>query len=233
MRIFLNRLGTSRSRTTAYHPRTNGLVKRLNGLLGDCITKYLAGTPVKHWTVYLQQALFAARIRTHQTIRYWPFYLLYGVEPKLATDDKGVAPLQSDTRGYEVPLLEYARFDAQNKTTIRGQRNARYWNKNVQKPGLKIGDWVLVQNNFQKKMEKKWYGPYLIDEIRPLNTYKLLDPSGNYLERLVTGDRMKLAVVQGKPTIFTIPRKRGRSKKNAMNEEFVAMPEDSDEEPDF
>jgi hypothetical protein len=38
------------------------------------------------WDEYLTQAVFAIRLRIHAVSKYSPFYLLYGVNPKLLGD---------------------------------------------------------------------------------------------------------------------------------------------------
>jgi hypothetical protein len=211
MRVFMARLGTQRKSTTVYHPRINGMVERLNRTLGKAISKYLAGSPVKDWDLYLDKALMAARVTSHNTTGYSPFYLLYGVEPKLPTDDKGITPLEGEVRGYEMPLLGKAREEARKRSEARGQRNARYWDKDIEDgPKFQERDWVLLNNPMHKKWEAKWYGPYQILEVRPLNLFKLSDAKGNALEKLISGERLKCAVVEEKPQAFKYPNKRGR-----------------------
>ncbi|PWY96913.1 hypothetical protein BCV70DRAFT_149105, partial [Testicularia cyperi] len=69
--------GTRHRLTTAYHPRTNGKVESLNVL-----TKLMVGKSTRLWDLYLREALFAARIRTHATSAKSPFFLTYGVHPR-------------------------------------------------------------------------------------------------------------------------------------------------------
>ena len=73
---YLNKIKTQHKGTSPYHPRTNGKVESLNGLLGRMITKYLLGKPTKLWDLYLDQALFACRVRTHATTKTSPYYLV-------------------------------------------------------------------------------------------------------------------------------------------------------------
>ena len=84
---YLKRIQIKHKGTSPYHPRTNGKVESLNGLLGNILTKYLLGKPTKLWDQYLDQALFACRVRTHSTTQTSPFYLVYGKHPRLLGDD--------------------------------------------------------------------------------------------------------------------------------------------------
>ena len=43
----LRKIGTVHKGTSPYHPRTNGKVERLNGILEDMISKLLFGKPTK------------------------------------------------------------------------------------------------------------------------------------------------------------------------------------------
>jgi len=83
---YLARIKTIHKGTSPYHPRTNGKVEALNGLIGSMLTKLLLGKSTKLWDLYLDQALFACRVRTHSTTKTSPFYLVYGKHPRLLGD---------------------------------------------------------------------------------------------------------------------------------------------------
>src|SRR5437667_10601805 len=60
---------------------TNGKVERINGIIGSMLGKLLLGKPTDLWDLYLDQALFACRVRTNATTKASPFYLVYGRQP--------------------------------------------------------------------------------------------------------------------------------------------------------
>jgi hypothetical protein len=70
---YLQRVKTVHKGTSPYHPRTNGKVESLNGLLGRMLTKYLLGKPTRLWDLYLDQSIFTCRIRTHATTKTSPY----------------------------------------------------------------------------------------------------------------------------------------------------------------
>ena len=73
----LEKIMTLHKGISSYHPRTNGKVERLNGIIGIMLRKLLLNKPTKLWDLYLNQAIFACRIRTRTTTKTSSFYLLY------------------------------------------------------------------------------------------------------------------------------------------------------------
>ena len=86
MQKYLDKIKTLHKGTSPYHPRTNGKVERLNGIVGAMLGKLLLNKPTKLWDLYLDQAVFACHIKTHTTMKTSPFYLLYGRHPHLLGD---------------------------------------------------------------------------------------------------------------------------------------------------
>lgn len=101
---YLKRIQTKHKGTSPYHPHTNGKVGSLNGLLGNMLTKYLMGKPTKLWDQYLDQALFACRVRIHSTTQTSPFYLVYGKHPRLLGDDNYPLDVNTPPQDYESRL---------------------------------------------------------------------------------------------------------------------------------
>ena len=108
---YLKKIHTVHKGTSLYHPRTNGKVERLNGILEDMISKLLFGKPTKLWDLYLDQALFACRVRTHSTMKTSPFYLVYGRQPHLLDDPNRTLPIDAAPARHDerIRLVQSAR----------------------------------------------------------------------------------------------------------------------------
>ncbi|KAH9274713.1 hypothetical protein BASA83_002912 [Batrachochytrium salamandrivorans] len=83
--------------TTPYHPQTNGMVERMHATMGHAITTLTQGRPDR-WDEYLQQTVLALRVRKHAVTKQSPFYLLYGVHPRLPGDDGPIKGNHGNTR---------------------------------------------------------------------------------------------------------------------------------------
>ena len=68
-------LGVHKLNTSAYHPRTDGLVKRFNCTLTNMLAKTVEKGG-KDWDLRLLFVLFAYQSRLQSSTRESPFYLL-------------------------------------------------------------------------------------------------------------------------------------------------------------
>ena len=189
---YLAKIKTLHKGTSPYHPRTNGKVESLNGVIGRMLTKLLLGKPTKLWDLYLDQALFACRIRTHSTTKISPFYLVYGKHPRLLGDSN--VPLAEDAitadNEARIQSVYTARQEATRATYERALQAKGLRDEIVKEHELSEGEWVLVRHETPQKFEAKWFGPYQITERKALGTYRLQDPNGNELQALVHGNRL-------------------------------------------
>ena len=193
--LYLKRLGTRHRTTTPYHPRTNSKVENLNGTLGKMLTKYLIGKPTRLWDRFLAQALFATRVRLHAVSKRSPFYLVYGINPRLPSDENPMRPLDIDV---DTASLQ-ARID--KVTTVRQTVNEKLLQEAVARGiirdqkvvphTLKEGQWVLLRNESRQKFEPQWFGPYKVLKRHTLGTYALQTPDRRILKNLIHGNRLR------------------------------------------
>jgi len=159
---YLARIKTIHKGTSPYHPRTNGKVEALNGLIGSMLTKLLLGKSTKLWDLYLDQALFACRVRTHSTTKTSPFYLVYGKHPRLLGDQNIALAIDAVTANHEarIQAVGSARQEAAQASYERAWQAKTIRDELVKEHELSEGEWVLVRHESAQKFETKWFGPY-------------------------------------------------------------------------
>jgi hypothetical protein len=192
---YINKVGISHLASTPYHPETNGMVERMHATLGHAVTT-LANSRRDRWDEFLNQALFSIRVRTHSVTKFTPFYLLYGIDPRLPMDPRPPPATMADLDNLELDELR-------NNITIReleelGQhRSAAYFRslqqvdkmtKNNQEESssnthyFEEGDMVKLKHHDKKKFEFKWKGPYHIVRLGHPGTYWIMSPRGDVLD---------------------------------------------------
>ena len=126
-----------------------------------------------------------------------PFSLAYGVEAMIPVEIR-VPSLRRGTynqeenfalQRYELDLLEEKRDLAALRIASYKWRSKRYFNSKVKERRFKEGDLVLRKINSNTKetsagvLRPNWEGPYIIEEVIRLGTYKLKWPDGSLMLR--------------------------------------------------
>lgn len=188
-------------RTTAYHPRTNELVERFNGMLGGMIQKFLDGKRANEWDLYLPEALFACRIHTSRITGASPFYLLYGVTPQIPGDL--AAPNICHERitdrelvAWRETMLQKLRQDreeAAQRLREKQEEAKTYYDQQVSSYEAKLGELVMLRNEGRRKFDLHWKGPFRIMEIHKQNAalVKLQSLNNESLPNWINIDRVK------------------------------------------
>jgi len=78
-------LGVQRSRTSSYHPASNGVLERWHRALHDGMSHYVNSSH-SNWDLDLPFYLMAYRATPHSTTEYTPFFLLHGREMVLPSN---------------------------------------------------------------------------------------------------------------------------------------------------
>ncbi|KAF1316222.1 reverse transcriptase, partial [Globisporangium splendens] len=86
-RALFGLLDTKLSMSTAAHPETDGQTERVNRVLEDVLRSY--ATPFKEWSDYLPLAEFALNNSTHVSTGHSPFYVNYGIHPRVPASIMG------------------------------------------------------------------------------------------------------------------------------------------------
>ena len=78
-------LGIEKSRTTPYHPQSDGLVERFNRTLLDMLASAVRDQPFE-WESHLRRLCLAYNTSVHPTTGYSPFALMFGRQVRMPID---------------------------------------------------------------------------------------------------------------------------------------------------
>nr|GEV93445.1 reverse transcriptase domain-containing protein [Tanacetum cinerariifolium] len=143
------------------HPQANGLVERVNRILGEGIKARLDKRS-KDWIEELPHVLWAHRIMIKSSNEDTPFSLTY----------------ETKVKGEQAAIRE-----AKSKAKME-----KYYNSKVRNTSFKPGDLVYRSNEASHakksgKLSPKWEGPDEVTEALGNGVYKLRDHNGKLLPR--------------------------------------------------
>src|SRR5437764_11018440 len=149
--------------STPYHPQTNGLVERYNRTLINTLAK-MVEKHTDEWDNYVTPALFSYRTSRHSTTRLTPFFLVYGREAKLPTNDTRIEEELSLVHHIEQKIdnLPILRGITQQRVTYEQQKQKdRHDRKLADGTQFQIGYQVLyyyemLDNKRSSKLKNKW-----------------------------------------------------------------------------
>jgi hypothetical protein len=211
MREVCKLLKIQKLHTTNYHAQANGICERMHKLLIDMISHFV-NKDARNWDKYVPCAVMAYRATPYCTVKYSPYYLVYGRDLRLPIEDDWRPKRQEEagnTGDYDRHVSELAmrlyeaNKEAKKQSKLSHEIAKKYYDRKTPVILLKKGDFVYLYNPIAKrgrakKFEYKYQGPYMIlEKISPL-IYKLEVEEGkstvvhvNRLKRAYTGPEVK------------------------------------------
>ncbi len=179
------RLGIDHRTTTAYHPQSNGQTERYNQTLCSSILKYV-NAEQDNWDDFIDPILLAYRTSIHKTTKKSPYFLAFGMEPKLLIEEQFPVAENKDNVTSDEALenrikstFKMFNIQKETKSTIESEqvKHKKYFDLKHQPPTYTVGQLVLVNNarrNQRKgdKLAPRWTGPYEILEKKKKGTFK-------------------------------------------------------------
>ena len=167
-------LETRKTRTTGYHPQSNGLVERFNRTLIAMLTKHQVDHPAD-WDKHLSLVATAYNTSVHDSTGYTPFFLTHGREMRLPTDLMIPVPLPDSRVGnittHFAKTLKETLFTAfhtaDNFLDGARKRQKHGYDKWAKEHSFAVGDrvWLFdptARRGRANKLVLPWVGPYII-----------------------------------------------------------------------
>lgn len=198
-------LGIKKTRTTPYHPQSDGLIERFNRTLKDQLAKFLIESQ-GHWDDYIGQVEFAYNSSCHSTTGFSPYFILHGREPRIPASLMSTPPVPSNaTPGtpaeYCSSLKERHRSAFQyviDDSQGAQQRQKYYYDRKEKYAPYAIEDLVMLDNaaESRSKLAPKWLGPFKVvsHKSQPgeqVLTYEIQDECDPRKTRIVHHNRLK------------------------------------------
>ena len=176
-------LGVKHKMSTAFHPQTDGQTERVNRVLEEYLRHYVNPSH-DDWDEWLPLAEFAYNNSVHEAVGDTPFFLNYGVHPRVPgavrTQTQPVAPgADFAARMAEIIAKAKERLKSARQKALRVANPAR------REAIFKVGDQVLLSSRNitmktpgTNKLLPKYLGPFKVTEVLSPVTYRLDLPTG-------------------------------------------------------
>ena len=169
-------LGIDKTRTSPYHPESNGQTERFNSTVKDMLSHYVNQYNQRDWDKCLPLVLFAYRTSVHATTKFSPYELLFCRKANVPLDcilGDQLPSIVEEPVGKVLDLQckipEVVKIVRDYISRAQDVRNSR---REVQgfKP-YEVGDRVMMRNKNTKKglspklRSDRWLGPYRVIKV--------------------------------------------------------------------
>ena len=164
----------TKTRTTPYHPASNGQVERFNQTVLQMLRSYVRQDQ-RDWDVYLPLVTAAYRAAPHASTGFTPNHMMFGREVRMPGDmvmDESSNEPDASTPDYVAGLTEHlARIEELAREHLREaqRRQKRGHDLYAHAELYERGDLVYVRDHRRRKgispkLQKGWIGPAIIIE---------------------------------------------------------------------
>ncbi|PIK51637.1 hypothetical protein BSL78_11447 [Apostichopus japonicus] len=195
-------MGIVKTRTSPYHPQSDGQVERFNRTLKSELSKRLFSTG-NQWDKMLNHIAFSYNTSVHSSIGYSPFFLVNGREARMPLEVMfGDTPVGYSCHSSYGDFVDDITKRMKEASKIVGQELVKAQEKQADYVELKtrflpyvVGDLVWVNDPAKQrdKLAARWKGPHRV--IRVMNngvTYQLQDLSKSSIpSKVIHYNRLK------------------------------------------
>ena len=184
-------LQIDKTRTTPFHPASDGLVEKFNSTLENMLSKYVSEEQ-RVWDVHLQVLMLAYRSSLHESTGHTPCNMMLGREIHLPLDLLyGPSPEPQDIPDEAIYVQELREHLWEVHELARDQmikasdRQKKQYDHKLYQNRYKAGDLVWLRSEKKvkgksPKLQLKWDGPFSIKQVISDLTYAIHKlPNGN------------------------------------------------------
>ena len=168
-------LGINKTRTTAYHPQSDGLVERFNRTLQTMLSMYVCDDQ-SDWDTHIPYVMMSYRASEQETTGVSPNRMMFGREVMLPLDLLVAQPsLENEYVNAEAYASQaYSNMQkafevARNHIVGEQKRQKRLYDAKLKGNPYKAGDKVWLYRPLRKmgvspKLQSYWAGPYIVNK---------------------------------------------------------------------
>ena len=175
--------GTQLKFSTAYHPQTQGVVERMNAVIGQLLRCTIHGEKTGNWDSLLPTIEMTINALPNSSTGYSPFYLNYGYHPVLPVELlKGDEEVQVEAVDNFVRRVQNEWKRAKENLLKSVQTQQMYYNQKHRAVEYQVGDLILLSTknlkfkNVPAKLQKRFVGPFEITEKIGSQAYRVKLP---------------------------------------------------------
>ena len=178
-----NIIGTRHTKSSSYHPQTDGQTERMNRVLEDMLRHYI--TPkMDNWDDMLPVLEFAINNSYQDSIKDTPFYANYGKHPRVPDDIKREGKPSRNPQAYDfIGNIEKTILKAKTCLENAQHHQKKHYDAKHRELQFKVGDKVwLSSKNIPiatigtQKLYPLWLGPFPVTQKVGAVAYQLEIP---------------------------------------------------------
>ncbi|KAJ7987239.1 hypothetical protein DPEC_G00336680 [Dallia pectoralis] len=172
--------GVRKTRTTPYRPQGNAQCERFNRTLHELL-RTLPPEKKRRWPEHLPELIYAYNVTPHATTGYSPYFLLFGVEPRLPVDallaQEQAVDRRQDWLAIHQKRLREAHEKAREYAEHKAAERLAPLNDKIYCPTVGVGQTVYLRHRpvGRNKIQDAW-APTVYRVIDVLDTTYTVEP---------------------------------------------------------
>ena len=227
-------LGIKKTRTTPYHPQSDGMVERFNRTLEAQLSKF-ADHNQKDWDLHIPFLLMAYRSAIHDTTGCSPVKLMMGRELKLPIDlifgrpEEEPPQTVTDYANMLHERLERVHHFAHDQLQLMSNKMKQRYDPLLECQPFQAGDAVWLHNPLRKKglspkLQRPWQGPYIVTKRINDLVYRI-QQGPKAKPKVVHRNRLWCYSGENVPTWYKAPE-QDQNVSSTISEPAMGMPDE-------